>query len=199
MAKYMNQKEYAAYRGVSSPYIFKLKTAGRLVFNADGKVDVAASDALIAKTGGSRPHIAEMNARRREEIAASKPAKPPKEIAVERMPDLEHGEKGAAASDLRRQREEAKRQMKLIELGIMRGALLERADVDHVATDLGVTLRATLDAAVERLTPRLSSASSSGEIADLARDELTREWRRINRALVRAARDLQTRDFTSGE
>ena len=82
--------------------------------------------------------------------------------------------------------------LKLIELVIMRGALLERADVDHVATDLGVILRATLDAAVERLTPRLSTASSSGEISDLARDELTREWRRINRALVRAARDLKT-------
>ena len=195
----MNQKEYAAYRGVSSPYIFKLKAAGRLVFNAAGKVDVAASDALIAKTGGSRPHIAEMNARRREEIAASKPAKPPKETPAEVMPYLAHGEKGTAASDLRRQREEAKRQMKMIELGIMRGDLLERADVDHVATDLGVTLRATLDAAVERLTPRLASASSGDDIADLARAELTREWRRINRALVRSARDLKTRDLPADE
>ncbi len=60
-----------------------------------------------------------------------------------------------------------------------------------MATDLGVTLRAALDAAVERLAPRLSSAPSAERIAALTGLELSRERRRIDRALVRAARDLR--------
>ena len=207
--RYLTQAAYARLRGVAKSHVTKLKQTGRLVMTPAGMVDVAASDALIAQTGGLRPDVAERLAEQRgapavmaPSAAADAPADPtPADGADHRAADpdaadpdaADPGEKkpkGSAAADLRRRREETKRQAKLIELGLLRGALLERADVDHVATDLGVTLRAALDAAVERLAPRLSSAPSAERIAALTGLELARERRRINRALVRAARDL---------
>ena len=175
-----------------------------------GMVDVAASDALIAQTGGLRPDVAERLAEQRPAARDGLPAAvradaEPHGADAETLADHHLGEpggdadaavttapgrKGSAASELRRKREEAKRQAKLIELGLLRGALLERAAVDHAAADLGVTLRATLDAAVERLAPRLAAARDADHIGALTARELTRERRRINRALVRAAREL---------
>ena len=207
--RYLKQAAYARLRGVAKSHVTKLKQTGRLVITPRGLVDVAASDALIAQTGGLRPDVAERLAEQRGApavmapvAAADAPAdSTPADGADHRAADpdaadpdaADPGEKkpkGSAAADLRRRREEAKRQGKLIELGLLRGALVERADVDHVATDLGVTLRAALDAAVERLAPRLSSAPSAERIAALTGLELSRERRRIDRALVRAARDL---------
>lgn len=207
--RYLKQAAYARLRGVAKSHVTKLKQTGRLVITPRGLVDVAASDALIAQTGGLRPDVAERLAEQRGApavvapgAAANAPAdSTPADGADHRAADpdaadpdaADQGEKkpkGSAAADLRRRREEAKREAKLIELGLLRGALLERADVDHVATDLGVTLRAALDAAVERLAPRLSSAPSAERIAALTGLELSRERRRIDRALVRAARDL---------
>ena len=208
--RYLTQAAYARLRGVAKSHVTKLKQTGRLVITPRGLVDVAASDALIAQTGGLRPDVAERLAEQRGAPAVMAPGaaadaavdSTPADGADHRAADpdaadpaaADPGEKkpkGSAAADLRRRREEAKRQAKLIELGLLRGALLERADVDHVATDLGVTLRAALDAAVERLAPRLSSAPSAERIAALTGLELSRERRRIDRALVRAARDLR--------
>jgi pyruvate/2-oxoglutarate dehydrogenase complex dihydrolipoamide acyltransferase (E2) component len=211
--RYLKQAAYARLRGVAKSHVTKLKQTGRLVITPRGLVDVAASDALIAQTGGLRPDVAERLAEQRGAPAVPAVMAPvapvdapadstPADGADHRAADPDAADpdaaapgakkpKGSAAADLRRRREEAKRQAKLIELGLLRGALLERADVDHVATDLGVTLRAALDAAVERLAPRLSSAPSAERIAALTRLELSRERRRIDRALVRAARDLR--------
>lgn len=208
--RYLTQAAYARLRGVAKSHVTKLKQTGRLIITPRGLVDVAASDALIAQTGGLRPDVAERLAEQRGAAAVMAPGaaadapadSTPAAGADHRAADpdaadpaaADPGEKkpkGSAAADLRRRREEAKRQAKLIELGLLRGALLERADVDHVATDLGVTLRAALDAAVERLAPRLSSAPSAERIAALTGLELSRERRRIDRALVRAARDLR--------
>lgn len=46
MKKFMNFSEYAAHRGVSRPYISKLKSHGVLILH-DKSVDVAASDAVL--------------------------------------------------------------------------------------------------------------------------------------------------------
>ena len=192
---YLSQAAYARLRGWAKSHVTKLKHADRLVFTPRGLVDVAASDARIADTGGLRPDVAERQADRRAPgpvpalpVAPAPAAGPAPDPDPAPAPTA--GSKGSAASELRRRREETKRQTKLIELGLLRGALLERAAVDHAAADLGVTLRATLDAAVERLAPRLAAARDAGHIAALTARELSRERRRINRALVRAARDL---------
>lgn len=194
--RYLTQAGYARLRGWAKSRVTALKQAGRLVITPAGMVDVAASDALIAQTGGARPDVAERLAGQRAPATAPvavAPDSPAADLPAEPA-DPDTGalppRKGSAASELRRRREETKRQAKLIELGLLRGALLERADVDRHAADLGVTLRAALDAVVERLAPRLSSAPSAERIADLTARELARERRRINRALVRSAREL---------
>ena len=187
--KFLTQSQYARLRGVSAGYVSHLKAAGRIIHNKDGLVDVARTDARIAATG--RTALGAVPIENRNFTNDPPPDDQPLYLKT--------GRKGGAVADLRRQREEVKRQTKLVELGVLRGALLERADVDHVATDLGVTLRASLDAAVERLAPRLASASDARHIASLTRGELARERRRINRAIVRAARDLSTQKVDANE
>ena len=205
--RYLSQAAYARLRGVAKSHITKLKQTGRMVITPRGLVDVAASDALIEQTGGLRPDVAERLAAQRAPVdagpaaaggATAAPASPAQDLpdAAAAPTDadpiaLTQPRKGSAASELRRRREEAKRQAKLIELGLLRGALLERAEVDHLAADLGVTLRAGLEAAVERLAPRLAAAPDAATIARLTARELTRERRRIDRALARAARTLK--------
>lgn len=49
-AAFCNQKDFAARNGWGKSYVTKLKLEGRLVFNADGLVDVAASLARIQQT-----------------------------------------------------------------------------------------------------------------------------------------------------
>jgi hypothetical protein len=59
MIRAMTQAEYAAARGISRPMVTKHKRAGRLVFTADGQIDVQATDALLRESlstthGGDR-------------------------------------------------------------------------------------------------------------------------------------------------
>lgn len=55
----VSASQYAAHRGVSDTYVRRLRREGRLVLLPDGKIDQAASDALLAATcdplrGGDR-------------------------------------------------------------------------------------------------------------------------------------------------
>ncbi len=203
--RYLTQADYARLRGWAKSRVTALKQAGRLVLTPLGRVDVAASDALIADTGGTRPDVAQRVAqarppRRTPARAAvgssvnADPAPPastsPPDPATDPATDAADSPAKGAGADLRRRREETRRQAKLIELGLLRGALLERDTLDRVAADLGVTLRAALEAAVERLAPVLAAAPTPAAIAALTATELTRERRRFTRALTRAGREL---------
>jgi hypothetical protein len=57
--RYLTQAAFARLRGVAKSHVTKLKQTGRLVMTPAGMVDVAASDVLIAQTGGLRPDVAE--------------------------------------------------------------------------------------------------------------------------------------------
>lgn len=46
----LTKSEFAASRGWSKPYVSKLVKLGRLVLTADGRVDVTATDTLLAET-----------------------------------------------------------------------------------------------------------------------------------------------------
>jgi len=52
-ARYGSQTDFAAANGWGKPYVSKLKAEGRLVFNAAGQVDFAASLARIKATTGA--------------------------------------------------------------------------------------------------------------------------------------------------
>lgn len=75
----LNQKEYAAHRGVSAPYINKLVKQGAIPIGADGKIDPNAADrALAAQSDPGKAGVVASNASRRGTAAPSAPpATPP--------------------------------------------------------------------------------------------------------------------------
>jgi len=195
----MSQAAFARHCGLQRSYVTKLKHEGRLVMNADGTVDVLASLARIEATAAhSRPDATARAAAARQ----GAPEAPPPAIgpapfttpaeAVNAPPDSgEHPTQGAGdqGAQLRRVRELIIREQRVIELGRLRGELLERGDVDHAYAALGTALRAGLEASVERLGPVLAAAPDRAAAAALIHAELRDQRRRFTRALVAAARD----------
>ena len=80
--RYLKQAAYARLRGVAKSHVTKLKQTGRLVITPRGLVDVAASDALIAQTGGLRPDVAERLAEQRAPAVGAAAALPLGFLAV---------------------------------------------------------------------------------------------------------------------
>lgn len=198
----MSQAAFARSRGWARSYVTKLKHEGRLVMNADGTVDVLASLARIEATAAhSRPDAAARAAAARQGTAdaAPRPSHSAGPAPFTPDPDLvnappasgEHPAEGAGdqGAQLRRVRELIIREQRVIELGRLRGELLERGDVDHAYAALGTALRAGLEASVERLAPVLAAAPDRAAAAALIHAELRDQRRRFTRALVAAARD----------
>lgn len=194
----MSQAAFARSRGWARSYVTKLKHEGRLVLNPDGSVDVAASLARIEATAAhSRPDAAARAAAARQGAPEAQSAPGPAPFtpapdAVNAPPVTgEHPAEGAGdqGAQLRRVRELIIREQRVIELGRLRGELLERGDVDHAYAALGTALRAGLEASVERLAPVLAAAPDRAAAAALIHAELRDQRRRFTRALVAAARD----------
>jgi len=62
----LSKSEFAAAKGWSKPYVSKLGKLGRLVLTADGRVDVIATNALLAETADpSKAGVAERHEQER--------------------------------------------------------------------------------------------------------------------------------------
>lgn len=135
----MTQAEYARARGITRGRVSQLKTAGRLVMTTDGKVDVDATDQLLAAVqhptrGGDRT-----GARERQVSEAIAQALGDDDVAPVDQ---------ANAYDIKLAR--AKREHHEANLAEMRerkesGELVERKGVEHASVDAGATLRNALE------------------------------------------------------
>ncbi|WP_028451869.1 hypothetical protein [Chitinilyticum aquatile] len=143
MSNFVNQAEFARMQGWAKSYVTKLKQAGRLVFDTEGRIDVAASLDLIAKTdGGARPDVSARHAAGRGDEPADDGE------AVGELPDgipykivseskKAHYQALQAEADYRRRM----------------GELVEAQDVAAAVADTVITLRQSL----ENLPGRLAS------------------------------------------
>mgnify|MGYP007037752421 CR=1 FL=1 len=190
-------------QGWYKSYVSKLKREGRLVLARDGGVDVDATRQLVAATAaGTRQDAAARAAAWRAQQTGGFTAPV---HAVNRAAHGGDGEGGGAAGDavqlqpvtgapdagtvrLRRLREGIRREAGLIELGLMRGELIERDAVDNEWSRLGISVRAGLEALVERLAPVLAAAPDAAHVDALLGAEIRAERRRLTRALVAAGR-----------
>lgn len=190
----ISQAEFARRQGWAKSYVTKLKREGRLVFAADGGVDEAASRARIDATAThTRPDVAARVAADRA-AGAGLPFTGADET-VNDAADASAADNSAAASAhegegvrLRRLREGVRREAGLIELGLLRGELLTRDEVDREWSRLGVGLRANLEAVVERLAPLLAATPGRAQVEAVIGAEMRAERRRFTRALVAAGR-----------
>ena len=187
------QAEFARRQGWVKSYVTKLKREGRLVFASDGGVDEAASRARIAATAAhTRPDVAARAAAGRAAGAGLPFTAADEAVNDPADADIPAGTAARAHESesvrLRRLREGVRREAGLIELGLLRGELLTRDEVDREWSRLGVGLRANLEAVVERLAPLLAAAPDRAQAQALIGAEMRAERRRLTRALVSAGR-----------
>lgn len=191
--------EFSRRLGVSRAYVTQLGNEGRLKIVGE-LVDVEASLALIAQTSaGRRTGAAEkaINAAPEAfseggqwggtddgEKAAQRPEMGPTEMEV--------GDEGGRLR-VRKMRELLMREDRLIDLGLLRGDLLPRDEVNAVWYDVGVAVRAGCEAMVERLAPRLAACTDAAGRAAEIRRALAGERRHVKRMLLSGLRRLLKR------
>lgn len=176
----ITQAEFARRQGYSRQHVQRLKQHGRLVYLPNGRVDPEASQALIADTASADHQHAAERAQRYRDCRAGKEADSPRITAAPNQ----------GAIDAKREREGIRHERALIELGLLRGELLDRDDVDHEWSRFGVSLRANLEAMVERLAPALGAAQDRAQIDATIDAEMRVERHRVNRELAGAVRAL---------
>lgn len=141
----LNQKEYAAHRGVSAPYINKLVKQGAIPIGKDGKIDPGAADrALAAQSDPGKAGVVASNAaRRRAELT-----KPPVEM------EFTHSDLPTPVGPFHRAKTvDAEYAAKLRELDYRAriGSLIEREAYAKGCEDAAVALGKELENMVHRL------------------------------------------------
>ena len=142
--KYLNQAEYARYRGVARKTVTEYKHRGLLVLNENGKVDVAASDAnldavLDEVVGGDRTNPA---------------------VGANAYMEAKTREMRARAA---RQELETRRRA---------GELLDRKAVERAAFTLARQTQEAVIAVADRLASVLAAESDAAKVHEMLSDEL---------------------------
>ncbi|MFC2974720.1 terminase small subunit [Azotobacter bryophylli] len=161
----LSRTEFAASRGWSRQYVGKLAKQGRLVLTADGKVDVAATEALLQRTADpSKAGVADRHQRERVErgvTAHLAPAAPPLD-----PPPPPAGNDGEAIDF---QKARARREHYLARLAENEsrksdGELVERAVVENAAFATGRMLRDLLLGLPKQISAELAAVSDPWEL-----------------------------------
>lgn len=184
----LTKREYATHKGWSPSYLTQLRKEGRLVLTEDGRVDVAATEAQLKATRDpGKDHVASRHAAKR----AEPPENDSEPIDRSASPDADE-----ARIKVKKLRELVATEMDRIDLGLITGELVERRAVDPLWAGLGVSIRARLDALVERLTPRLSACAGSAERAALIRAALREERHSVKKMLISALKQIRPKTVT---
>lgn len=134
----LSKSEFADSRGWSRAYVSKLAKQDRLVLTADGKVDVAATNALLCDTADpSKAGVANRHQRERAEKGVHALVSP---TAPSSLP-APSGTAGDGYQKARAHREHYLALLAEDEFLKGRGALVERAAVDSAAFSTARTLR----------------------------------------------------------
>jgi hypothetical protein len=164
----MTKAQYARHRGVSAPYISKLRAAGRLVFTADGKkILVAESDALIEKTRVRDRFLTERATRAIEDRLLDQALDD--ELAGEPLPaDTARGD---ALGDARLEslRESAAlARLKRLEL---EGRLVDASDVRKLAFERARAARKAFESLPDRLAGLLAVETQPNRVHEILMEE----------------------------
>lgn len=176
----MSKSEFAAYKGWSKPYVSKLAKQERLVLTADGKVDVAATEALLERSADpSKTGVAERHQRGRIErgvtahlVPTAPPLDPPPYIGNPgKEPDFQKS---------RARREHFLSRLAENEARKSDGELVEREKVEQAAFAAGRLLRDMLLGLPKQISAELSAITDPWEVE-----------RRLTAGLRRVLEDAQ--------
>jgi phage terminase Nu1 subunit (DNA packaging protein) len=165
------RKEFAEIIGVRPSYITKLGHEGRLVLTPDGKrVEVEATQEMIARTTGGRPDVASRHAAARGEAKAV-PAMGRAGRAGKNAPKREN--EGGENSDPERlvdaktRKERAQADQEEMKAEQMRGNLVAKEDVDAAMKFVGGAIRAALEVMPDQLAPLVAPITDLAEVHEL--------------------------------
>ncbi|EOZ0478209.1 TPA: terminase small subunit [Pseudomonas aeruginosa] len=134
----LTQSEFAARRGWSRAYVSKLKSQGRLVLGEGGKIDVEATEQLLAESSDpSKAGVAERHQRDRADKGVHAHVTP---TAPASLP----GPSGGSSLNFQKARAHREHYLALLaedEFRKGRGELVEREVVDCAAFDVARSLR----------------------------------------------------------
>lgn len=176
----LSRTEFAASRGWSRQYVGKLAKQGRLVLTADGKVDVAATEALLERSADpSKTGVAERHQRERIERGVTvhlAPTAPP----LDPPPEVGEAGKEPDFQKARARREHFLARLAENEARKSDGELVERAKVEQAAFAAGRLLRDLLLGLPKQISAELSAITDPWEVE-----------RRLTAGLRRVLEDAQ--------
>ena len=195
----LTQAEFARLQGWNRSTVTRLKQAGRLVLDAYGHVDVAASLARIAETGGMRFDVAERHAAQREGNEAAKVgagatagAGEGKEQGVGSIaPPAPDGGLGERRVDARARKESALADMVEMEVEEKKKNLIKWVDVDDSIKRIGVTVRVHSDNMPDRLSPLLAPVSDVDEIHAILSEWVREHQRAVADSAISEAKAIK--------
>jgi hypothetical protein len=180
--KAVTRKQYAEHRGCAPSYVTALGKQGRLVLDAQGRVLVAETDALIANTGGDRPDVSARHATGRTQSAAKAQtdagqgmeSTPPEKTPPRPAAAFAGEQIGNSMAASRAVKEKYAALTAKIDYETKMRALVPREDVDAAMRFIGAAVRAAFDVLPDQTAPLV------GPITDLAE---------IHEALTEACRN----------
>ncbi|TCL34817.1 hypothetical protein EV691_101256 [Azotobacter chroococcum] len=154
----LSKSEFAAHKGWSKPYVSKLAKQGRLVMTADGKVDVAATEALLQRTADpSKAGVADRHQRERIERGVTAHLTP-NAPSLDPPPRVDENE-GIDFQKARARREHYLARLAENESRKSDGDLVERAAVENAAFATGRMLRDLLLGLPKQISAELAAIS----------------------------------------
>ncbi|NBB02939.1 terminase small subunit [Pseudomonas monteilii] len=161
---YLTKSEFAARRGWSKSYVSKLASQDRLVLTAGGKVDVVATEALLAESADpSKAAVAARHEENRVERDVRSHLQPGGDTPAV-QPLVQQPGKGLDFQKARAHREFYLAQLAEAEFNKVQGNLVERKAVEDAAFAAGRTLRDLMFGLAPQLAAELAGMSDSWEI-----------------------------------
>lgn len=162
--QYLTKSEFAARRGWSKSYVSKLASQDRLVLTADGKVDVQATEALLAESADpSKAAVAARHEEHRVERDVRSHLQPGGDTPAV-QPLVQQPGKGLDFQKARAHREFYLAQLAEAEFNKVQGNLVERKSVEEAAFAAGRTLRDLVFGLAPQLAAELTGMSDSWEV-----------------------------------
>lgn len=162
--QYLTKSEFAARRGWSKSYVSKLASQDRLVLTADGKVDVEATEALLAESADpSKAAVAARHEENRVERDVRSHLQPGGDTPAV-QPQVQPPGKGPDFQKARAHREYFLAQLAEAEFNKVQGNLVERKSVEDAAFAAGRTLRDLVFGLAPQLAAELTGMSDSWEV-----------------------------------
>lgn len=172
---HLTKSEFAARRGWSKSYVSKLASQDRLVLSEDGKVDLEATEALLAESADpSKAAVAARHSENRVERDVRSQLQPTDDTPTV-LPAVQAPAKGRDFQAARAHREYYLAQLAEAEFHKVQGTLVERKPVEDAAFAAGRGLRDQMFGLAPQLAAELVGMTDPWDIEK----HLTDTFRRV--------------------